>query len=131
MLPIFMLHGVALESALKAVIINQDASLVQATKLANKLREHDLCKLAKMAGIALSQRDEDILKWVTEVVIWKARYQVPIALQYFSSTELDRCSSADIKLVKHTLEQMLDRARLRLGPRFTKRRGRHSVAIKF
>jgi hypothetical protein len=58
-----MLHGVALESALKAVIINQDSSLVHATKLANKIREHDLCKLAKMAGIALTKRDENILKW--------------------------------------------------------------------
>jgi hypothetical protein len=126
-----MLHGVALESALKAVIINQDSSLVHATKLANKIREHDLCKLAKMAGIALTKRDENILKWVTEVVIWKARYQVPVALKYFSSTELDRCNSGDIKLVKQTLEQMLDRARLRLGPQFTKRRGLYSVAIKF
>jgi hypothetical protein len=71
------LYGTALENVFKALIISNNRSLIGAHKLSAKVKSHNLVELAKAAGIAVPSREQYLLKWVSEVVIWKGRYPVP------------------------------------------------------
>jgi hypothetical protein len=77
LLPTFSLFGSALENAFKGVILSKEPSLISETRLSSKLKTHKLVELAKAARIALSARESRVLEWLTEVVVWKARYSVP------------------------------------------------------
>jgi hypothetical protein len=67
----------ALENAFKGLMVSKDPALIGAHKLSEKLKSHKLVELARAAGISLSPSEEYLLKWVSEVVIWKGRYPVP------------------------------------------------------
>jgi hypothetical protein len=73
-LPAFGLFGYALENIFKGILVSKQPTLVKADRLSDKLKEHNLLKLAAAAGIALSEKEKRILGWLTEVTIWKARY---------------------------------------------------------
>jgi hypothetical protein len=76
-LPAIALYGAALENAFKGLMVSKDPTLIGARKVSPKLRSHKLVELARDAGISLSPSEEYLLKWVSEVVIWKGRYPVP------------------------------------------------------
>jgi hypothetical protein len=76
-LPIYLLYGYALENAFKAVIISKDPSLIRAEKIAPEVNGHDLTVLASLASIALSDIEKQIMRWLSEVVVWKGRYNAP------------------------------------------------------
>jgi hypothetical protein len=76
-LPAIALYGAALENALKGLMVSQEPTLIGARKLSPKLRSHKLVELERAAGISLSSDEQYLLKWVSEVVIWKGRYPVP------------------------------------------------------
>jgi hypothetical protein len=80
MLPAFSIYGSALENAFKGIIVSKNKELIGANRVSKSLQEHNLIKLARSAGVSLSRTEEYVLEWVTEVLIWKARYSVPITI---------------------------------------------------
>jgi hypothetical protein len=78
LLPAYLLHGYAIENAFKAVLIYREPSLIRPKDLAKKIRTHDLVKLADHAGITLTVEEAGFLQWLSEVILWKGRYNVPI-----------------------------------------------------
>jgi hypothetical protein len=77
MLPTFGMFGSALENLFKGVMVHKDPELIGANKLSMSLKSHDLLELAQAAGVALTELETRLLAWLSEVVIWKARYSVP------------------------------------------------------
>jgi len=109
-LPVFVLYGSALENALKGLLVSKDRRLIGSDRLSTKLKSHKLTELARDAGISLSASEEKILKWVTEVVIWKGRYPVPADIrnsQFFHS--LDQVSLQNVKECIRALDTVIDR----------------------
>ena len=102
-LPIYMLHGYALENILKAVIIYSKPELIASDKLSEVVTNHFLIDLAGIANIQLSSYENAVLKWLTEVVIWKGRYSIPKqprhigvfwAFDHLMSENMDACTGA-------------------------------------
>ncbi len=116
--PIFSLYGSALENALKSIMVNYDKDLIAAHRLSNKLKDHKLVNLAASAGVALTKQEVTVLDWVSEVVIWKGRYSVPIDItkaKFFHS--LDMVSLANAKGCLAVLDVVFLRAMKKLPPR--------------
>lgn len=82
MLPAFSLFGSALESVFKGLMVSKNPDLIGADKLSPSLKSHDLVQLANDAGLPLSEQETRLFAWVSEVVIWKARYSVPTNTKY-------------------------------------------------
>ncbi|WP_456798090.1 hypothetical protein [Bradyrhizobium sp. USDA 4473] len=118
MLPAFSLFGSALESVFKGVMVNNDSSLIGEHKLSQSLKSHDLVQLAEGAAIALDDRETRLLSWVSEVVIWKARYSVPTNTKFGDAFfhQLDNISLADAETCILLLEGIFDRAKSALPP---------------
>lgn len=91
-LPAIALYGAALENAFKALMVSKNPALIGAHKLSGKLKSHNLVELARAAGISLSPDEQYLLKWVSEVVIWKARYPVPTYPQAHLFHALDQAT---------------------------------------
>jgi hypothetical protein len=124
MLPSFAMFGSALENAFKGIMVSQNSNLIHATKLSPHLKSHKLVELAGHAGIKLSQQEKRVLEWVTEVMIWKARYSVPtdskFADEFFDA--LDNTGLADAKRCRRILDAVLTRAKKAM-PKRKKRTG--------
>jgi hypothetical protein len=98
-----MLHGYVLENILKAVIIYKKPGLIASDKLSEVVANHFLIDLAGIANIQLSSYENAVLKWLTEVVIWKGRYSIPKqprhigvfwAFDHLTSENMDACTGA-------------------------------------
>ncbi|MEH2480207.1 hypothetical protein V1282_003564 [Nitrobacteraceae bacterium AZCC 2146] len=111
LLPAFSMFGSALESLFKAVMVNNDPGLVGADRLAQDLKSHDLVRLAKDAAVPLDDREGVLLAWLSEVVIWKARYSVPTNVKFGDMFfhRLDNISLADAEACMETLEGLFAR----------------------
>jgi hypothetical protein len=74
------LYGLSLENLVKAVILTRKCGLPSRTAR-NRLdwgaKGHDLVELARRAGLRLSEPQYNILKDLTDIIIWKGRYVVP------------------------------------------------------
>jgi hypothetical protein len=121
-LPAFSIYGSALENAFKGILVSKDKKLISATHLSNSLKEHNLIKLARSAGVSLSSKEEYVLGWVTEVLIWKARYLTPTSLErsthFFHKLDDVRLTSA--RMCTQVLDGVFARARKAM-PRHVKR----------
>ncbi len=111
MLPAFSLFGSALENLLKGVMVHNDPGLIGADKLSQSLKSHDLLELAKDAGVTFSAPETKLLAWLSEVVIWKARYSVPTNTKFGDAFfhELDNISLADAEACIKALEDLFAR----------------------
>jgi hypothetical protein len=111
MLPAFGLFGSAIENLFKAIMIHNDPNLIGADRLSSDVKCHDLLQLAKKAEIALTNQEVRLLEWLTEVVIWKARYSVPTNLKFGDKFfhPLDNASLADAEASKYALEGLFTR----------------------
>jgi hypothetical protein len=118
MLPAFGLFGSALESIFKGLMVCKDRDLIGAHKLSPSLKSHDLVQLANDAGMALSDPETRLLAWVSEVVIWKARYSVPTNTKYGDAFfhRLDNISLSDAEACIQALEGIFDRTKAALPP---------------
>lgn len=122
-LPIFMLHGLSLENAFKALLVSRDPNLISSKKISPKLREHSLVQLAHLTQTPLSNDEKQILDWVSEVVIWKGRYQLPTKADDLNTFwALDHTPFDYIKLCNHTVEAVFRRLTEALQPSLPKRR---------
>jgi len=127
--PIFSLYGSALENALKGVMVSHDIGLIQANRLSSKLKDHKLVKIAASAGIILTKQERAVLDWVSEVVVWKARYSVPTDItkaKFFHS--LDLVSLANVKGCLAVLDTVFQRTKKKLPQR--KRLVRWGVVLR-
>lgn len=111
MLPAFALFGSAFESLFKGVMIYKNPGLIGANKLSERLKSHHLLALAKEAGVRLSEPETRLLAWLSEVVIWKARYSVPTNLKFGDAFfhRLDNISLADAEACIKALEDLFER----------------------
>jgi hypothetical protein len=92
-------------------MVHKDPGLIGADKLSQSLKSHDLLDLAKEAGVTLSAPETRLLAWLSEVVIWKARYSVPTNLKFGDAFfhRLDNISLADAAACMKVLEELFAR----------------------
>jgi len=111
MLPAFSMFGSAMENLFKGVMVHKDLGLIGADKLSQSLKSHDLLDLAKEAGMTLSAPETSLLAWLSEVVIWKARYSVPTNLKFGDAFfhRLDNISLLDAETCMKVLEELFAR----------------------
>jgi hypothetical protein len=76
-------------------MVSKNPGLISANRLSPILKSHDLVQLAKDAGIKLCGPETRLLAWVSEVVIWKARYLVPTNPKFAFFHRLDNIDLAD------------------------------------
>jgi len=118
----FLLSSYAIENLLKAVIIKKrrkelENTINRSIKFPTILKEHDLFKLAKRAGLlSFSLDNEEYLKKLTRSVIWYGRYPMPINPSNFNTfavAEQDKTpyslssyTSMDVKEVKRLVNEI-------------------------
>ena len=124
MLPAFSLFGSVLESAFKGIMVHDNPGLIRADKLDPILKSHKLIDLAGRAGIKLSSREQRVLGWLTEVLIWKARYSVPTNIKHGDKffDRFDNIRLDDARACVRVIEEVFARAK-RAMPRPAKRTG--------
>jgi hypothetical protein len=75
-LPAQLLYAFALENLFKGIMVANDTTLADETKLRGELKSHALDMLAAKAGFALSPEGQSLLKTLSEIAIWAGRYPV-------------------------------------------------------
>lgn len=74
----YLLAGLALENIMKGILIARDKSLLSKGMISNKkILKHNLSDLFKEVGLALSDRELNLVERVSETVVWAGRYPVP------------------------------------------------------
>lgn len=79
LIPSFLLlYGLALENALKGLIIAQDPSIME-SKVKWKIKGggHDLRELYKESGLSITNDEKELLDDLTQAILWAGRYPVP------------------------------------------------------
>jgi len=116
MLPAFSMFGSALENLFKGLMVSKNPGLIGANKLSPSLKSHDLVQLAKDAGVKLNAQETRLLEWMSEVVIWKARYSVPTNIKFGDAFfhRLDNTTLADAKACIKILEAIFARTKKQL-----------------
>ena len=77
-MPATLLYGMALENALKGRLVHQQPNRIVNGKLrAWPGGSHNLNVLADAARVTLSQEEEDLLRRLTQFVLWAGRYPTP------------------------------------------------------
>jgi len=129
LLPAFCLYGSALENAFKGIMVSKNKKLIGADHLSKSLQKHNLIKLARSAGVSLSRTEEYVLQWVTEVLIWKGRYSVPITTQHAKHFfhKLDDVRLTSAKTCIKVLDDVFTRAKKAMPRRV--RRTRFDVLV--
>ena len=76
--PFLLLAGLALENALKGLLICNDPSIVDSkVKWDIGLGGHDLWALAESTGLNPTSDEKEFLDALTQAVLWSGRYPVP------------------------------------------------------
>ena len=77
----FMLMGLAIENLLKGILMAQHPEyLHQKTRLSNLVKTHDLLRLCNACGLATTPSESDLLSMLTEYVVWRGKYPVPLEI---------------------------------------------------
>jgi hypothetical protein len=75
---VLLLYGLALENAVKGLLIAKDTSIVESRiKWKMKAGAHDLRELFKKADLLITSEEEDLLDALSDAVLWGGRYPVP------------------------------------------------------
>jgi hypothetical protein len=83
-LPAQLLYAFALENVFKGIMVANDPTLANETKLNGELKSHELDGLAAKTGFALSSEEQLLLRTLSEIAIWAGRY--PVALRLVDHT---------------------------------------------
>lgn len=76
--PFLLLYGLALENALKGLMVANDPLIVASTvKWKIKGGGHDLGELYKKSDLLLIAEEQELLNALTQAVLWAGRYPVP------------------------------------------------------
>ena len=110
-LPGQLLYGYALENVLKGLIIANDPSVANETKLDDEIAKHELVDLAATAKFDCPQ-EVDILKALTQLSVWAGRY--PVARKLKDHTTIAPLSDShallDYGAHHHIVRNVFDRA---------------------
>lgn len=81
-----MLWGFALENLAKGLIVAKKSGSISRAKdgelKTRWIQSHELKKLMKRAGVALSNEEKDLLSLLSQVTIWGGRYPAPFGQSY-------------------------------------------------
>lgn len=114
----FMLYSFALENLLKAKIVEQRrsefaATLAPGSSLPRVLKEHDLYKLAREAGLdALAVEEEALLHRLTRSAVWYGRYPVPVTAPGLKRFRQSKHKDFEISLTQYSSADRDDIRRL-------------------
>ena len=73
-----LLYALALENAIKAVIIQNNPNFIENGKLKKWPSDgHDLILLSKSASLSIDKCDEDLLRRFSSFIRWAGRYPIP------------------------------------------------------
>jgi hypothetical protein len=81
-----LLAGMALESLLKALLVQQIPQAEYTTKVPDRLRTHDLRVLTERLKLKLGDAEKDCIRNLTEHVVWVGRYPVPLDAESYSGS---------------------------------------------
>lgn len=74
------LEALAFENLLKGILVAsmEPANVTIGSRLPSALKGHNLSSLAKKAGLPLTTDEVSILDALTECILWKGRYMIPL-----------------------------------------------------
>jgi hypothetical protein len=122
-LPGQMLCAFALENALKGLMVANDPSLMDDTKLNRLIVCHDLSALAKAANFALDGDEARVLQALTELGVWAGRYPTATSLaghaniEPLSDPHVLLAFGADHTTMRGVLTRAIDALTRVVGPR--------------
>ena len=73
-----LLAGLAVENAVKGLILSQIEADGHLQRLPKGLKGHDLTKLLEIAGLTLTSHEQVLAYALKEAVAWKGRYPLPL-----------------------------------------------------
>lgn len=127
---VVLLYGASLENIFKAVVVFQNQNSLNLKRLPKSVLSHDLEKLAKTAGMSVSQNEIELLNWVAELVVWRGRYPVPVTSHSMSiGHSLDTRLYSRFRKTMRDLDSVFKRADKNLPPRARRRRNHTLVAF--
>lgn len=77
----YLLYGFSVENALKGVLIAQNSDLLCEGNLHDKIKTHNLIKLAENANIQLREEEKKFLKNLSELICGYGRYPVKASFE--------------------------------------------------
>jgi hypothetical protein len=114
----FMLCSFALENLLKARIVAKKrshlaAELKRRASLPKMLKEHDLYKLTREAGLAaLAAEEEVLLHRLSRSAVWFGRYPVPVTASGLNAFRPSEHKDFNMSLTQYTTADLDDIKRL-------------------
>ena len=80
--PYLLLAGFALENTMKGLLIVREPNHITTGVLSHELKTHDLIALAaRLPGIRLSRKEQDLCKQMTQAIPYWGRYPIPLRQQ--------------------------------------------------
>ncbi len=78
--PAYFLYALAIENALKGIVVGRDNSLISQKKLASIIKDtrHDLRRICRDGKIELPDSDLALLDKLTATIKWVGRYPTPL-----------------------------------------------------
>ncbi len=124
-----LLAGLALENALKALLVAGDPALVNAGVLAASLKSHKLTELAaKIPGAGITGEETQILETCQEAIPYWGRYPIPLSYRGVSPAAAASAAFRDVfnqlhrRLCQAVHEQIRDGWDSGVGPKLLKTR---------
>ena len=73
-----LLAGLAIENAVKGLIISQKNVPPNQGHIPKECQGHDLGQLFITAGLEIEAEEEHLIEYLTEAILWKGRYHTPL-----------------------------------------------------
>jgi hypothetical protein len=127
-----LLFGYAIENVLKGLIVANDSTIPDKTKLANELASHKLVDLAAAAHFQISGDEATVLEALTTLTEWAGRYPVARRLDQHTTIEpLDDVAQLMSFGRDHsTLRTLFERAVTELESKLKFPRVKYSILVR-
>lgn len=103
-----LLAGLSLENILKAMLIADDPTLIDAGSLARSLKSHKLMELAAaVLGLSLSEDEQRILRICQDAIPYWGRYPVPLR---YNGIKAKEAATSEFREVYRSLHYRLCKA---------------------
>ncbi len=86
-LPAQLLYALAIQNALKGLIVLRSPKLADPRKFNKSIANHDLLKLAQLANIALYDQEAPLLRALSQITMWAGRYPVALSANEYVTQE--------------------------------------------
>jgi hypothetical protein len=82
--PAQLLYAYAIENLLKGLIIANQPSLIEEQELNNRLKSHNLIRLAGMANFSIHVQERPVLEALSHLSLWAGRYPVSLTRREYA-----------------------------------------------